>query len=409
MGRYAEYKDSGSIWAGDIPSNWDSIRLQFLCDISTGNKDTVDRDDSGKFPFYVRSPIIEHINSYSFDGEAVLMAGDGAGAGRIFHYANGKFDYHQRVYNLHNFRRVSGKYLYYFLQENFHKEIDRSNARSTVDSVRLPMLQDFVITFPNNIDEQAYIVEYLDDSTKKIDESVANLQSQSSMLTCYKRDLIAECVTKGLDKSAPMKPSGEDWIGDVPTHWQIVPLRAFLKPNNRKNPGGFPLLSVERERGVVNREMDGLPDNHNRVPDDLSNYKMVDEGQFVMNKMKAWQGSYGVAPCAGIVSPAYYVYDLVVENKAFFNYALRSKCYVGFFGRDSYGIRIDQWDFKAECIKHIPFVAPPIEEQKEIVNYLSKQESKINRLQANIEAQIQKLKDYRRILIHDAVTGKIKI
>ena len=132
MGRYAEYKDSGSIWAGDIPSNWDSIRLQFLCDISMGNKDTVDRDDSGKYPFYVRSPIIEHINSYSFDGEAVLMAGDGAGAGRIFHYANGKIDYHQRVYNLHNFRRVSRKCLYYFLQENFHKGIDMMRNESFI-------------------------------------------------------------------------------------------------------------------------------------------------------------------------------------------------------------------------------------------------------------------------------------
>ena len=301
------------------------------------------------------------------------------------------------------------KFLFYVLNSQLEKDQrDRTTTGAVASNLSAENVMNFFVPHLP-INEQLRLCHFLDSRVSTTDTVLENYTDQLSMLTRYKRDLIAKCVTKGLDKSAPMKPSGEDWIGDVPEHWQIVPLRSFLKPNNRKNPGGLPLLSVERERGVVNRETDGSPDNHNRVPDDLSNYKMVDEGQFVMNKMKAWQGSYGVAPCAGIVSPAYYVYDLVFENKAFFNYAIRSKCYVGFFGRDSYGIRIDQWDFKAECIKHIPFVAPPIEEQKEIVNYLSKQESKINRLQANIEAQIQKLKDYRRILIHDAVTGKIKI
>ena len=301
------------------------------------------------------------------------------------------------------------KFLFYVLNSQLEKDQrDRTTTGAVASNLSAENVMNFFVPHLP-INEQLRLCHFLDSRVSTTDTVLENYTDQLSMLTRYKRDLIAKCVTKGLDKSAPMKPSGEDWIGDVPEHWQIVPLRAFLKPNNRKNPGGLPLLSVERERGVVNRETDGSPDNHNRVPDDLSNYKMVDEGQFVMNKMKAWQGSYGVAPCAGIVSPAYYVYDLVFENKAFFNYAIRSKCYVGFLGRDSYGIRIDQWDFKAECIKHIPFVAPPIEEQKEIVNYLSKQESKINRLQANIEAQIQKLKDYRRILIHDAVTGKIKI
>ncbi len=68
------------------------------------------RDDNGKYPFYVRSPHIEHINTYSYDGEAVLMAGDGVGAGKVFHYVNGKFDYHQRVYNFHQFKRITGMF-----------------------------------------------------------------------------------------------------------------------------------------------------------------------------------------------------------------------------------------------------------------------------------------------------------
>ena len=79
------------------------------------------------YPFYVRSPIVERINTYTFDGEAILTAGDGVGAGKVFHYVTGKFDYHQRVYNLHNFKMIFGKFLYLYLKENFYKEIEKSN------------------------------------------------------------------------------------------------------------------------------------------------------------------------------------------------------------------------------------------------------------------------------------------
>ena len=102
-----EMKDSGVEWIGNVPKHWEIIRTRYLCSLCTGNKDTINRADDGKYPFYVRSPKVERINTYSFDGEAILMAGDGVGAGKVFHYANGKFDYHQRVYNFHDFKRVS--------------------------------------------------------------------------------------------------------------------------------------------------------------------------------------------------------------------------------------------------------------------------------------------------------------
>lgn len=414
MGRHAEYKDSGLEWIGEIPAHWKTMRFKFIAQlindksIHDGKKYIgMENIESWTGKYLDMGEIVPESLCNNFCKGDILF-------GKLRPYLakayiaeeNGTCSSEILVFRTSSILR---RYLFYLLLSfGFIEHINSSTYGAKMPRANWDFIGKSYIPIPPQ-DEQNVIVKFLDNKLHKLDHLINERTDQLSMLTCYKRDLIAECVTKGLDKSAPMKPSGADWIGDVPEHWQIVPLRAFLKPNNRKNPGGLPLLSVERERGVVNRETDGSPDNHNRVPDDLSNYKMVDEGQFVMNKMKAWQGSYGVAPCAGIVSPAYYVYDLVFENKAFFNYAIRSKCYVGFFGRDSYGIRIDQWDFKAECIKHIPFVAPPIEEQKEIVNYLSKQESKINRLQANIEAQIQKLKDYRRILIHDAVTGKIKI
>ena len=181
MKRYIDLKNTEIEWVGQIPADWSAIKVRFICDITTGDKDTINRIDNGKYPFYVRSPIVERIDTYSFDGEGVLMAGDGVGAGRVFHYATGKFDYHQRVYNLHNFRKVIGRYFFYFMQENFYKEIERSNAKSTVDSIRLNMIKAFVVTFPVSLNEQKEIVDYLDRRTADIDGLLADLARQAEI------------------------------------------------------------------------------------------------------------------------------------------------------------------------------------------------------------------------------------
>lgn len=189
-----EMKDSGIEWIGEIPKDWNIIRLRFLCDICTGNKDTINKDENGLYPFYVRSPKVEKINSYSFDGEAILTAGDGVGAGKVFHYVNEKFDYHQRVYNLHNFdKSINARLLYYYLKENFYKEIEKGNAKSTVDSIRLNMLQNFPVVVPNN--HQDDIIKYLDDNCNKIDSLISKKQNLITELEQYKKSLIYECVT----------------------------------------------------------------------------------------------------------------------------------------------------------------------------------------------------------------------
>ena len=121
-------KESGVEWIGKVPEHWDIKRMRFLCTIDTGTRDTIDKVDDGDYPFYVRSPKIERINTYTFDGEAVLMAGDGVGAGKVIHYANGKFDYHQRVYNIHNYREIATLFAYYYLQSNFRYKIDNTSV-----------------------------------------------------------------------------------------------------------------------------------------------------------------------------------------------------------------------------------------------------------------------------------------
>lgn len=194
LDKSAPLKPSGIKWLGEIPQNARIIRLRFLSSIQTGDKDTANRVENGKYPFYVRSPIVERIDTFSFDGEAILMAGDGVGAGKVFHYVNGKFDYHQRVYNIHNLKGVLGKFLYYYLRENFYKEIEQSNAKSTVDSIRLPMLLDFpIIVYPYDLQKE--IVSFLDKKVAEIDAIIIKKQNIIQKLDTYKKSLIFECVT----------------------------------------------------------------------------------------------------------------------------------------------------------------------------------------------------------------------
>ena len=185
-------------------------------------------------------------------------------------------------------------------------------------------------------------------------------------------------------------------------NWQTVPLRKLITPNNKRNRPDLPLLSVVRDKGVVKRKLD-KSDNHNIIPEDLSNYKVVSEGQFVINKMKAWQGSCGVSQYEGIVSPAYYVFDLNIENPRFFNYSIRSRAFIEEFNRISKGIRVDQWDLELQQLKYIHFPLPPREEQDQIVRYLDWKVSRINKLVNAKRRQIELLKEQRRKTIDEAI------
>ena len=140
---YGEYKDSGVEWLGVVPNHWEIKKLKYICNVETGSKDTVNAVDDGDYPFFVRSQTVERINSVGADCEAVLTAGDGVGVGKVFHYYEGKFDYHQRVYMLNNFSNVLGRFVYYYLSNNFYKVALEGNAKSTVDSLRLPQFLNF--------------------------------------------------------------------------------------------------------------------------------------------------------------------------------------------------------------------------------------------------------------------------
>lgn len=187
-------KESGVEWIGKVPEHWDIKRMRFLCTIDTGTRDTIDKVDDGDYPFYVRSPKIERINTYTFDGEAVLMAGDGVGAGKVIHYANGKFDYHQRVYNIHNYKEIATLFAYYYLQSNFRYKIEEGGAKNTVDSVRLPWLKDFPVCIPPQR-EQDEILTFIKKNNARINTLILKAERQIELLQELRQSVITEAIT----------------------------------------------------------------------------------------------------------------------------------------------------------------------------------------------------------------------
>lgn len=216
-------------------------------------------------------------------------------------------------------------------------------------------------------------------------------------------------MTHDLKPYPAYKDSGVEWLGEVPEHWEVRKLRQVLRRHTERNRPDLPLLSVVREKGVILRDTTSKDENHNFIPDDLSNYKVVRAGQFVMNKMKAWQGSYGVSRQDGIVSPAYFVFNLSGLDDGFFHTAIRSQAYVPAFTRASDGVRIGQWDLAESRMREIHFMAPPLPEQAAIVHFLEHADRRIRRYIRAKQKLIKLLEEQKQAIIHQAVTGQIDV
>lgn len=201
-----------------------------------------------------------------------------------------------------------------------------------------------------------------------------------------------------------MKDSGIKWIGQIPDNWQITINKTLLKNTSEKNHPNAEVLSLYRELGVVPKN--SRDDNHNVTSENTTQYKFVECGDLVINKMKAWQGSLAVSNYEGIVSPAYYVCKFRSKsvNKAYVHYLLRSNVYAQQFECLSTGMRVGQWDLAIDDFLRTPLLLPPMKEQTEIVDFLNKKTVEINALVANVQEQIEKLKFYKQSVVREAVT-----
>ena len=143
-----------------IKYSWEQRKAKELCSITTGKSNTQDQIEDGIYPFYIRSDIPVKSNKYLYDEEAVITIGDG-NIGRVFHYVNGRFDLHQRCYKMADFEQINAKYFYWFFSTKFYKRAMSMTAKATVDSVRLEMISEMDILYPENIMEQNKISSFL--------------------------------------------------------------------------------------------------------------------------------------------------------------------------------------------------------------------------------------------------------
>lgn len=408
---YPAYKPSGVEWLGDIPEGWDVKRLKYLCKVETGSKNTEDAKDDGTFPFFVRSQTVERINSYCADCEAVLTAGDGVGVGKVFHYVEGKFDCHQRVYMLKEFNGITGRYLFYYLSTNFYNVAMNGNSKSTVDSLRLPQFLNFEFVFPN-LKLQTKVAAFLDFETGKTDALIAKQERLIALLEEKRQAVISHAVTKGLNPNAPLRPSGIDWLGDVPEHWEVkkfshcstirsgqvdprkLPYREYtlIAPNHIESGTGR-ILSAETaaEQGA-----------------DSGKYQCA-AGEVIYSKIRPALAKACLVPhdetiCSADMYPISGVNGL--SNKFLF-WNLLSQWFTSLTILES--DRVAMPKINREKLAEVSLPVPPIDEQGRICDFMEKQTMKLDTLVAKAQSAITLLKERRTALISAAVTGKIDI
>ena len=259
------------------------------------------------------------------------------------------------------------------------------------------------------LSEQERIVKFLEGKVLKIDEYIADKEREIQLLKELKEAEIAKAVTQGLNPNVKMKDSGIPWIGMIPEHWEIARTKRILQESKEKTEKeGGTLLSLSQYTGVT------LKENAKKVgmfeAESTVGYNIVHPGQFVMNIMLAWNGSYAVSDYEGIISPSYCIFNFK-ENceRKYFHFLLRLHSYAGAFKTMSKGIIESRLRLYPIYFLAFKTIIPPIGEQRAIVEYINNKCSKVDSLITELEAEIEHLKEYKQRLIADCVTGQIKV
>ncbi|MEK6472950.1 restriction endonuclease subunit S [Bacillus safensis] len=276
---------------------WEQRKSKELCTISTGKGNTQDKVEYGKYPFYVRSATIERSNDFLYDQEAVLTVGDGVGTGKVFHYVNGKYNLHQRVYRMYDFNSaVSAKYFYYYFSKNFYRRVMAMTAKTSVDSVRMEMIADMDITFPNE-QEQKKIVDLFDD----LDNTITLHQRKLELLKDTKKSLLQKMFPKDGANVPEIRFAG---FTDV---WEQRKLREVTKSYSGGTPsvgkseyydGDIPFI----RSAEINSDSTELFISESGLNN--SSAKMVGKGDILYALYGATSGEVGISRINGAINQA---------------------------------------------------------------------------------------------------------
>ncbi len=409
---YPEYKPSGVDWLGDVPTNWkvNSVRHIFAnLDHKRIPLSAEERSYMEKlFPYYGASGVIDSVDDFIFSESLILVAEDGANllsrSTPLAFIARGKYWVNNHA---HILRPLSGSLDYWegVLQSYDYSPLVSGSAQPKLTSDNLKTVS---IPVPPESEQRA-IAAFLDRETARIDGLIAKKERQIELLQEKRAALISHAVTKGLDPKAPMKPSGIEWLGDVPSHWEVHRAKVlFREVKERSETGEEELLTVSHITGVTRRSE---KDVNMFMAESLEGYKVCAAGDLVINTMWAWMGAMGMAPEAGIVSPSYNVYRSTRPDfePRYYDMLFRTGAFVKKVTCESQGIWTSRLRLYPEYFYEIRIPSPPPEEQREIVKAIDRETGHYNRFRAKIEQSIEMLQEYRTALISAAVTGKIDV
>lgn len=376
---------------GLIPADWEVKPAKELMRIETGSRNTEHKVDHGQYPFFVRSQQVERIDSYHYDCEAVLTAGDGVGTGKVFHYVKGKFDAHQRVYVMSNFDGVLGKYFFYFFGKNFLAEVSKYTAKSSVDSVRRDMIAEMLIPLPLKA-EQTSIYEAISD----LEQLIETLERQISKKKAIKQGAMQELLT------------GKRRLQGFSEEWESITLGTVSlfysggTPSKKRTDwwnGNIPWVSSSdlTEDSITTVELnryisqDAVEHSATRIcPKDA-----------VLVVSRVGVGKVAVTPCELCTSQDFTTIVSDRYNPYFLAYMLlpvMKKLAMQAQGTSIKGVTV-------EDIQKIKMPTPTIDEQNQIVDILANMDSEI-------EALEQKLAKYHQVkqgMMQQLLTGKIRL
>lgn len=414
-------KDSGVEWIGQIPEDWKLERFQWhITEIKETNKPEKSRrvlsltNKRGVIPYEEKGAqgnvAKEDYTQYKLAYPGTIVAN----SMNILIGSVGRCDYFGCVSPVYYvFKPNEGENLefinYLFLMEQFQKELRR--YANGILEIRLRVSAEGILkrimAFPP-IDEQKRIVSFLDQECGQVDTLIANVQTQKEKLKAYKQSLITEVVTKGLDPTVPMKDSGVEWIGKIPSAWSTIRVKQLLCERKERSFDGSEVpLSMSQKLGLVPTIMlDSIPN----VASSFVGAKLAYINDLVFNKLKAHLGVFSVSKYDGLVSPDYAVYySTGVADLKYLEYLFKTPQCISEFRKKSTGIAAGLTRLYTDGLFSIECPFPAKDEQAQIVEYLNGKCEKIERLITIKQAKIDKLSEYKKSLIYEYVTGKKEV
>ncbi len=421
--RYDAYKDSGIEWLGEVPRHWTvkMIKNIFQCFGSGSTPDSSNTNyyDNGAinwlnttdlkndFVYETKRKITalalaeKSLKIYPINTLAIAMYGQGETRGNVGLLSIETTTNQAACMMYRSFNSIPKFMLWWFISKK--EDIRKINVGATQPNMNQDFVRNLFISLPL-LAEQSAIAAHLDIKTAQIDRKIELLGQKAAEYGKLKQSLINETVTCGLDKAATMKDSGVEWIGEVPAHWDVQRIgTAFEERSEKVNDTDFPPLSVSMGGIVPQMESVAKTDNN-------ENRKRVAVGDYVINSRSDRRGASGISIYNGSVS----VISIVLAPKRSFfgkylHHLFRSYSFIEEFYRVGRGIVDDLWTTRYSVMKGIEFAYPSYDEQKVIADFLDEKTSQIDSIVATITSQIDKLKELRKTLINDVVTGKIKV